>query len=73
MQEGPKTNDIMSQLLANAARVKYGEAMVTLKIHEGKIVHVTHSITETSTGPGLPIAGETIEGTADDTGCSICF
>jgi len=57
MSGGLNWEGIMARLSENAGRVKHGEAGVTLKIHEGKIVHVTHSVTETAREPGGPIAG----------------
>jgi len=48
---------MIARLSDNASRVKHGEAGIILKIHEGKIVHITHSVTETAREPGGPIAG----------------
>ena len=37
---------LADRLLMNAAAVKYGSVSVTLRLHEGRIVDVTHSVTE---------------------------
>jgi hypothetical protein len=56
---------VIARLSDNASKVKHGEAGVILKIHEGKIVHVTHTVTETSREPGGPIAGVSSSGCED--------
>ena len=43
---------IITRLSENAVKIKYGEAGIILKIHEGKVVHVTHVSTETIREPG---------------------
>ena len=57
MDTGLNWSDIIARLSENAGLIKHGETGVILKIHEGKIVHVTYSVTETSRGPGGMIAG----------------
>jgi hypothetical protein len=37
---------ITSHLIANAEKLRYGTASVSLKIHEGTIVAVSHETTE---------------------------
>ena len=37
---------ITSHLIANAQKLRYGTASVSLKIHEGAIVAVSHETTE---------------------------
>jgi hypothetical protein len=41
-----KAEAIVARLLANAAGIKYGNVSVTAKIHDGRIVDVTHTVTE---------------------------
>jgi len=36
---------IAGQLLATAGNVRHGSASVTLKVHEGRIVDITHTVT----------------------------
>jgi len=38
-----KARQIVAKLLANAAGVQYGEAAVSLKIHNGAVIEVAHS------------------------------
>ena len=46
----PRTNDrlaaIVERLAANTASIRYGTAAVTLRIHDGRIVDITHTVTE---------------------------
>jgi hypothetical protein len=37
---------ITERLLQNAAAIKYGSVSVTLRLHAGRIVDVTHAVTE---------------------------
>jgi len=39
-------NAITSNLIRNAEKLRYGTAAVTLKIHDGTIVAVSHETTE---------------------------
>jgi len=39
-------NAIVTHLIANAEKLRYGTASVSLKIHEGTIVAVSHETTE---------------------------
>ena len=57
MSGGLDWQGVIARLSDNASRVKHGETGVILKIHEGKIVHVTHTVTETAREPGGAIAG----------------
>jgi hypothetical protein len=43
-----KAEAIVAQLLTNAAGVRYGTVTVSLKLHEGRVVEVTH-LTSTQT------------------------
>ena len=41
-----KAEDIVNQLLSNAACVRYGAISVSAKLHEGRVVEVSFSRTE---------------------------
>lgn len=41
-----KAEAIVTQLLTNAANVKYGSVSVMLKLHDGRVVAVTYTKTE---------------------------
>jgi len=41
-----KADAIVSQLLANAAEVRYGSVSVSAKLHDGRIVEVSYTKTE---------------------------
>ena len=41
-----RQQQIAEALFNNAGRLKYGSAAVILKIHEGRIVEVTYTMTE---------------------------
>jgi hypothetical protein len=43
---------IICRLEENVGKITHGEVAVILKIHEKKIVHITHSVTETAREPG---------------------
>ena len=43
-----KAEAIVTRLLTNAADLKYGAISVTLKIHSGRIVDTTFSVTEST-------------------------
>ena len=45
MSQG-KAEAIVMRLLSNAAGLQYGSVSVTLKIHNGRIMDVTHMVTE---------------------------
>jgi hypothetical protein len=49
-KEKPRTDDrlaaIVARLTENAAGLRYGTAAVTLRIHDGRIVDITHPVTE---------------------------
>jgi len=37
---------VIKSLEGNIRRIKYGEASVSFKVHDGRVVSVTHSLTE---------------------------
>jgi hypothetical protein len=41
-----KAEDIVNQLLSNAAGVRYGTVSVSAKLHDGMVVEVSYSRTE---------------------------
>jgi len=41
-----KAEAIVARLLTNAAGVKFGSVSVTVKIHSGRVMDVTHTVTE---------------------------
>jgi len=41
-----KADAIVARLLANAAGIQYGSVSVTVKVHGGRFMDVTHTITE---------------------------
>jgi len=41
-----KAEGIVTQLLANAAGLKYGTAAVAVKLHDGRVVSVSYTTTE---------------------------
>jgi hypothetical protein len=43
-----RQQQIAEALFENAGRLKYGSVAVILKIHEGRVVGVTHTVTETT-------------------------
>jgi len=50
----PDVQNIAERLLESAGRVRYGSVSVTLKIHNGRIVDVTHTETRSTRGrPGM--------------------
>jgi hypothetical protein len=62
---GLNWNGLIARLSENAGRIKHGEVGLVLKVHEGKIVHITHSVTETAREPGGPIADVSSPGCED--------
>jgi hypothetical protein len=48
---------ITSRLLSNVAGLKYGSVSVTLKVHNGRIMDVTHTVTESVKESGLIDSG----------------
>jgi len=46
-----KAEAIVAQLLANAARLRYGTASVSTKLHDGRIVEVTYLTSEQTKEP----------------------
>jgi hypothetical protein len=37
---------VANRLFENISKIRYGSASVTLKIHDGRIVDITHTVTE---------------------------
>jgi len=48
---------ITSRLLSNVAGLKYGSVSVTFKVHDGRIMDVTHTVTESVKESGLIDSG----------------
>jgi hypothetical protein len=48
-----KAEGIVSRLLETAGNIRYGTAGVEFKIHNGRIVDVTHTVTESMRESGL--------------------
>jgi len=46
-----KAQDVLAQLLANAAEVLFGSVSVTFKLHEGRVVEVTYLTSEQTKTP----------------------
>jgi len=40
------TGSIADRLFENVSKIKYGQVSVSLKVHSGRIVDITHSIME---------------------------
>jgi hypothetical protein len=38
--------NIVERICENAAKIRYGSVSATLKIHDGRVIDVTHSTTE---------------------------
>ena len=47
-----KAEAIVAQLLANAADLRYGSVSVSAKLHDGRVVEVSHVKTEQTREPG---------------------
>jgi len=45
-QARQKIANIAERLCENAAKIRYGSVSATLKIHDGRVVDITHSTTE---------------------------
>ena len=43
-----KAEAIVTRLLTNAADLKYGSVSVTAKVHDGRVVEVSYSTTEST-------------------------
>ncbi len=43
---GEKTKIMISKLIRNTERLRYGSASVTVKIHDGRVVQVSYSTQE---------------------------
>ncbi len=48
-----KAEAITSRLLYNVAGLQYGSVSVTLKVHNGRIMDITHTVTESVKESGL--------------------
>ena len=46
-----KAEAIVAQLLANAAGLRYGSVSVSAKLHDGRVVEVSHTKTEQTRDP----------------------
>ena len=57
-----KAEAIIARLLTNAAGLQYGSVSVTIKIHSGRVMDVTHTVTESMKDIGTKEAdaGETV-------------
>jgi len=47
-----KAEEIVVQLLTNAAGLRFGSASVSVKLHEGRLVSVSYITTEQTIEPG---------------------
>ena len=45
------TGSIADRLFENVSKVKYGQISVSLKVHSGRIVDITHTVTESMREP----------------------
>ena len=52
-----KAEAIVARLLTNAAGVKFGSVSVTVKIHSGRVMDVTHTVTESVKESGIIDSG----------------
>ena len=48
LQARLKIVNIAKRLCENAEKIRYGSVSATLKIHDGRVVDVTHSTTEST-------------------------
>jgi len=46
-----KTDEIVNQLMNNAAGVRYGTVSVSAKLHDGRVVEVSYTKTEQTREP----------------------
>ena len=46
-----KTEEIVTQLMNNAAGVRYGSVAVSAKLHDGRVVEVSYTKTEQTREP----------------------
>jgi len=54
-----KAEMIVAQLLANVAKVRYGNVSVALKMHDGRVVEVTYLTAEQTKEPKEKLETET--------------
>jgi hypothetical protein len=47
----PQLETVMSRVLDNLKAIKYGDVSVTFKVHDSRIVSVTHTVTESTRQP----------------------
>jgi len=53
-----KAEKIASQLLANAAGLRFGSASVSVKLHDGRVVEVSYATTEQTKEPKSDLENE---------------
>ena len=51
-QKKQKIENIADRLCENATKIRYGSVSATLKIHDGRVVDITHSTTESTREKG---------------------
>ena len=51
-QAGQNITNIAERLCENAAKIRYGSVSAILKIHDGRVVDITHSTTESKREKG---------------------
>jgi hypothetical protein len=42
----PKVEKLVGTLLQDISEIKYGEVTLSLRVHDGRVVSVTHTVTE---------------------------
>jgi hypothetical protein len=47
-QSDTQLETVMSRVLDNLKAIKYGDVSVTFKVHDSRIVSVTHTVTEST-------------------------
>ena len=47
---------VAAKLLENAARIRFGEVAAILRVHNGRVVSVSHTVTENTREQGEVIA-----------------
>ena len=47
----PKAEAIIARLLTNAAGLRYGSVSISAKLHDGRVVEVSYSTTESTREP----------------------
>jgi hypothetical protein len=54
-----KAEAIVAQLLANAAKLRYGSVSVSVKLHDGRVVEVTYLTSEQTKEPKIKLDNDT--------------